>query len=196
MARSALSSGSLDTYRPPEGPNAHDATDTARWASMSAPLLYKVSYSRGYEPCIMLSLAAAPWFDERFVDYGSGVEPWFAHLAASNFTFVVHPIGFVVHVPHTRTQPSSQYMEAQQKLRLSRMQSLQQRIEQEIKGGNYEPMVRNCASGIRKNSEQMAPQLLAGAQPAVTRPESFAIGAIEDGPFAVGEAAELHSEDE
>lgn len=144
IARRALQLGTLTTYSPPEGQRAHAAANVSHWGEITTPLLYEVPYRPDYEPCVLLSLSHVPLYDERFVDYGGGAATWFAHLAASNFTFMVHPFGFVVHVPHTRPPPTSRYMEAQRRQRAARMLDLKRQVELDVLTGTYAPVVRAC----------------------------------------------------
>lgn len=146
MASGALKGSALAPYRAPEDSLLRDISNTTRWAGNSDPSLYEVSMDPQAEPIVLLSLATVPWFDERFVDLCGGASTWFSHLTATNFSFLVHPYGFVVHVPHTRTPPSSQYMEVQRKLRQSRMDLMRKHAVEEIEAGTYVPVLRDCPS--------------------------------------------------
>lgn len=203
MARTALDSGTLALYRPPEGPGAQEGTNIERWATMQDPLVYKVPYTAGYEPYVVLSVADVPWFDERFVDYGGGLSAWFTHLAASNFTFAVHPYGFVVHVPHARAPAASQYVEAQTRQRHVRMMALQREVEAKVVQGGYEPVVRGCESGVRVEKER-SPEHLLGTGPgtgavaaaaAAAESEGEAVGTSEAPPFDLSGIAEIEADE-
>lgn len=159
MAQGALIEGVVAPYRAPGDNFIRDVSNTTRWASTSSPSLYEVAIDPYAEPSVLLSLATVPWFDERFVDYGGGATTWFAYLALSNFTFLVHPYGFVVHVPHTRSPPTSQYMEAQKRIRQTQMELMRQRIIAEMKEGSYAPAVRECPASGTMGQTELAPPL-------------------------------------
>jgi hypothetical protein len=154
MARGALKASAMTPYRAPDDSLLRDISNTTRWAGNSSPSLYQVSLDPQAEPNVLLSLATVPWFDERFVDSCGGASTWFSHLAASNFSFLVHPYGFVVHVPHARAPPSSQYMEAQKKLRQARMELMRVHAVEEIKAGTYAPVLRDCPSSSGEDPEE------------------------------------------
>lgn len=154
MARGALKGSAMAPYRSPDDVILRDISNTTRWAGNTSPSLYQVSLDPQAEPNVLLSLATVPWFDERFVDSCGGASTWFSHLAASNFSFLVHPYGFVVHVPHARTPPSSQYMEVQKKLRLSRMELMRMHAVEEMKAGTYAPVLRDCPSAENVEGEE------------------------------------------
>ena len=154
MARGALLGNAMTPYRAPDDPLLRDISNTTRWAANTSPSLYQVSLDPRAEPNVLLSLATIPWFDERFVDSCGGASTWFAHLAASNFSFLVHPYGFAVHVPHARAPPASQYMEAQKKLRQARLELMRLHTVEEIKAGTYAPVLRDCPSSSAEDAEE------------------------------------------
>ena len=167
MAQGALLNGLLAPYRAPGDNFIRDFSNTSRWARSSSPALYEVKVDPYAEPSVLLSLSNVPWFDERFVDYGGGAITWFAYLALSNFSFLVHPFGFAVHVPHTRPPPTSQYMEAQQRIRQTQMEMMRQSIIADMKQGNYAPIVRECPASGTIGETHLAPPLWDVYKPAL-----------------------------
>ena len=144
MAKGALERNVMSPYRSPDTPHFYDVSNTTRWAAIETPTLYEVPIHPLSEPCVLVSLATVPWYDERFVDFGGSATTWFVDLAVANFSFLVHPYGFVVHVPHGAPPQLSPYMEAQRKLRIGRMELLRQRIVEELEVGTYAPVLRMC----------------------------------------------------
>ncbi|KAG7673694.1 putative LARGE xylosyl- and glucuronyltransferase 2 [Nannochloris sp. 'desiccata'] len=164
IARRALKGNKMASYRAPDDSFLRDISNITRWAGNISPSLYQVSLDPRAEPNVLLSLATVPWFDERFVDSCGGASTWFSHLEASNFSFLVHPYGFVMHVPHARTPPLSQYMEVQRKLRQSRMESMRMHAVEEIKAGTYAPVLRDCPSAENAEGEEEEEQRQDGGE--------------------------------
>ncbi|KAK9825605.1 hypothetical protein WJX74_010038 [Apatococcus lobatus] len=85
-------------------PVGHRSTNYPKFFNSSTP--YAVKFKTGYEPYILVSRRAMPWYDERFRGYGWDKVMQLYQLDSMNFQFVVHPTAFVIHRPHI---PSSGY---------------------------------------------------------------------------------------
>lgn len=144
MAREALTAGLLAPHVPMEGVTVMDLEEATRWAQQSSSTLYSVSPQAYFEPCLVVSVANVPWFDERFVEFPGSAAPWYSHLVASDFSFTVHPYAFVVHVAHGGSSVSSPYVQAQRVRHMGQMELLLKRVEAEINAGGYEPVTKGC----------------------------------------------------
>jgi hypothetical protein len=100
VALLAARQGLLDVFHP-AFPGAHNATDTARWATASAP--YYVRPGVSFEPYVLgnKSHPDFPPYDLRFMDRNRNKVVFTAAAAARGFRFVVLPQPFVTHVWQT-----------------------------------------------------------------------------------------------
>ncbi|PNH01920.1 Glycosyltransferase-like protein LARGE2 [Tetrabaena socialis] len=85
----------------------HAATNFSRWLEEQAP--YVVPYVINYEPWFIISRRRSPAYDVRFRGYGWNKVAQVALVAASNFTFRVHPAAWLVHRPHERSRGQELY---------------------------------------------------------------------------------------
>lgn len=100
--------GTLLVFKAGEGGNFYEPTQHKRWAQSND--YFPISYSPSYEPDMILARALHPWYDERFVGYGWDKMGLPECLFFWGGSFVVHPHGFVVHVPHERSTTFHAYM--------------------------------------------------------------------------------------
>ena len=101
------------------------------------------------EPCVLLATDMTPWFDERFVDNGPGVNVWTRMLEKEKFKFRVHSSGFGVHMSHERSPPKSNYLQRRHDFRMEIMQFLNSTFFQEIEKGKFKPMTQDCGKFAR-----------------------------------------------
>ena len=144
MAREALNKGDLVAFRPEHNSGAHTVINFFRWADTNSSSQLSIRYKPGMEPCALVSLESVPFFDERFIDQIGGGPVWFAHLAASGYSFAVLADGFVVHVPHPMLDAPNKYLESQAEHRRLKMKAFQEKVTEEISGGTYAPVLRDC----------------------------------------------------
>lgn len=155
LARDAMGAGSLKVYRPDIAPTAHTVINFDRWAASNDSKPLSIKYKRGMDTCTLVSLKTVQFFDERFVDQTGGA-PWLAHLSAKNFTFAVISDGFAVNVPHPAPVFANKYVEAQENHRQLKMQSLQEKVLQEIEAANHIPILSECRTKYSRSSRWAA----------------------------------------
>ncbi|KAL4420521.1 hypothetical protein ABPG75_010177 [Micractinium tetrahymenae] len=133
---SALDSGALHPFHSGHYTRGHLPTDFRRWAVQTQP--YNCTFTRGFEPYILLHRARVPWYDERFRGYFINKLAHAAHLHYLGTRFLVHPDAFVVHQPH-KTAASKGQARAQG---LNHMYTrLFSRALGQMQVGNYLPYV-------------------------------------------------------
>ena len=143
MAKGALESGVLVPYLESEDLMEQEMKVISRW--VDSPAFRKASIDPHAEPCVLVSLSTVPWFDERFVDYGTGAgATWYTYLIANKFEFTMHPEAFAVHVPHIAPRRKKRFLETQLRLRKARMALLEQQVVSEMHSGNHVPVLREC----------------------------------------------------
>lgn len=82
-------------------PQGHEKTDFWRWINSTEA--YEVDYQIGFEPYILMARKYVPYYDERFRGYYWNKVQHLMHINIQNqFTYVIHPHSFVVHVPHRK----------------------------------------------------------------------------------------------
>jgi hypothetical protein len=136
--------GFIDAFNGRDAPWGHGPTNTSKWARLARPVLYRVAYDEKYEPFVVLSRRAAPYFDERFVGYGGNKIAYINQLAGAGFGFHVHPYGFAVHVPHARTKAADVFV-ARKHRGESEMETLRVEVERKVARGTYLPVVAGCS---------------------------------------------------
>ena len=156
--RKGYKAGTLDAFNAHDAPWGHGPTNTSKWARMSTPVLYKVEYQPKYEPFIVLSRTLAPWCDERFVGYGGNKISYINHLKGLGYGFYVHPYGYAIHVPHSRTRAADRFV-AHKKSGQAEMENLRAEIEREIDSGTYIPVTANCKARNQFNSNSEKPKI-------------------------------------
>ena len=85
----------------------HGPTNFSKWYNSSEP--YTIKWAPFFEPYVIVKLKHLPRFDERFVGYGYNKVSFFDELYALNYTFVVHPSSFVVHMPHAGSKDNKKF---------------------------------------------------------------------------------------
>ncbi|XP_015920345.1 xylosyl- and glucuronyltransferase LARGE2 [Parasteatoda tepidariorum] len=87
-------------FRISESSDSHKNTDYWKW--YRADKLYSLSmFCDKYEPYVILQKTdAIPFYDERFSGYGMNKVTHITELYAANYTFVVLPDVWVLHLPH------------------------------------------------------------------------------------------------
>eukprot|EP00890_Picochlorum_soloecismus_P001278 jgi/Picsp_1/2150/NSC_05615-R1_glycosyltransferase-like protein large1 len=156
--RKGYKAGTLDAFNAHDAPWGHGPTNTSKWARMSTPVLYKVEYQPKYEPFIVLSRSLAPWCDERFVGYGGNKISYINHLKGLGYGFYVHPYGYAIHVPHSRTRAADRFV-AHKKSGQAEMENLRAEIEKEIDSGTYIPVTANCKARHQLSSKSKTPKV-------------------------------------
>ncbi|KAL4423753.1 hypothetical protein ABPG75_001054 [Micractinium tetrahymenae] len=130
--------GTLLVFKTAEGGTFYEPTQFKRWAQSDD--FYPISYTPSYEPDMILARALHPWYDERFAGYGwdkMGLPECFFHWGGS---FVVHPRGFVVHVPHERSTTFHASM-SDGKKRAYQLREVYTSLRAELEAGSYLPVV-------------------------------------------------------
>lgn len=94
--------------QPFNGPDfgGHKPTDYDQWFAKEDDKPYRVNYQVLYEPWYIANRRAIPWFDVRFQGYGKNKMVQVASLNYSNFVFLVHGHGFLLHRDHIPSLPS------------------------------------------------------------------------------------------
>lgn len=147
--------GHVDAFNGHDFPKGHGPTNTSHWAQLppgSSP--YRIKYQLEYEPFVLLARHKAPWFDERFVGYGGNKIAYINQLYGLGFEFYVHPTGYAVHVPHTRTRVANVFV-ARKRSGNSEMEDLRLRVESSVSSGGYVPVLASCKL---KTSEVVKPK--------------------------------------
>ncbi|PNH03794.1 Glycosyltransferase-like protein LARGE2 [Tetrabaena socialis] len=105
--RRLVNGSQLHTFAKAAYSRGHAATNSSRWLDERAP--YEVPYVINYEPWFIISRRRSPPYDVRFCGYGWNKVAQVALVAASNFTFRVHPAAWLVHRPHERSRGQDLY---------------------------------------------------------------------------------------
>lgn len=148
VAKAALEKKILQPYQSPDDEGVEDAfmIDIKKWLQTDTHFQVKEAVNPYSEPCVLLATELAPWFDERFVDNGSGASLWLAQLRQLKFKFKVHAGAYVVHIPHERAPHSSRYLHNRHEFRLEVMKFLNSSLAKEIDENKYKPLTRQCGS--------------------------------------------------
>lgn len=93
-----LDAGNITTFRDTIWPQGQKATNIDRWRYETEP--YKVDWYPDYEPFFVIEANDLPQFDERFSGFGWNKVSIVTLLAARNFTFIVEPSSFIIHMFH------------------------------------------------------------------------------------------------
>jgi hypothetical protein len=136
---------------------SHNASNTTRWMALRSTDLknpYQIQYEHRYEPYVIIARDLAPWADERFVGYGGNKIAYINQLHGLNFKFHVHPSGFVVHVPHPRSEAARFFLEAKREGNAA-MAALRLAVQEEIANGGFVPMVAECKDAREAMSENV-----------------------------------------
>lgn len=87
-------------FRMTESSESHRITDYWKWYRADKPYAIS-SFSDKYEPYVVLQRHnSLPLYDERFSGYGMNKVTHITELFAANFTFIVLPNVWVIHLPH------------------------------------------------------------------------------------------------
>ena len=161
-AKDFLSKRVLVPYVAPEDAEKRIwSVDLERWAASSPKdghALVKIDKGQPAmntvsEPCVLLATDKTPWFDERFVDNGPGVNVWTKVLEHEKFKFRVHSSGFGVHLSHERKPPKSHYLQRRRDFRMEVMQFLNSTLDQDIEKGKFKPMIQDCGKFAQVGEE-------------------------------------------
>jgi hypothetical protein len=150
----------VDAFNGKDAPWGHGPTNTSKWVRLSKPITYRVKYEPRYEPFLVMARRLAPWCDERFVGYGGNKIAYINQLQGLGFTFHVHPYGFAIHVPHTRTKAANLFVQEKRRGE-SDMDDLRARVEREIHEGGYKPQTVFCGG----SSKPLAGSIRVGVEP-------------------------------
>lgn len=132
----AFKAGNLVGFQLKQYSPGHSRTNFKKWVDATEP--YTVNYKKGFEPYILAARKKVPWYDERFRGYGQDKKVHLLHMARKPCPsrFVVHPSGFVVHVPHRKaatmrvTKLSGQW---------DRLYDLYVSVQNDINKGSFTP---------------------------------------------------------
>ncbi len=84
-------------------PQGHEPTLFWKWINTSDP--YPVKHETGFEPYILMLKEHVPYYDERFRGYYFNKVEQLMHISTQfGLPFIVHPLSFVVHVPHPKAK--------------------------------------------------------------------------------------------
>ncbi|XP_035209861.1 LARGE xylosyl- and glucuronyltransferase 2-like isoform X2 [Stegodyphus dumicola] len=87
-------------FRISESSESHRITDYWKWYRADKPYVLN-TFCDKYEPYIVLHKSSSvPLYDERFTGYGMNKVTHITELFAANYTFIVLPDIWVLHVPH------------------------------------------------------------------------------------------------
>lgn len=114
--------------------NGHRSTDFQRW--LNAAVAYPVQYEEGYEPYVIASRKAVPWYDERFKGYRKNKVVHLMHMHSLGISFVVTPRGWVVHRPH-REAPT--WKVTKQTGYWKHLRGLYEQVKVEMEEGSFVP---------------------------------------------------------
>lgn len=92
-----LDTGALYTFRYHVWKQGHAATNFSAWRNASSP--YTIDWSPDFEPYIV-TRRDVPRYDTRFVGFGWNKVSHAMELHARNYTFLVLPQAFIIHLPH------------------------------------------------------------------------------------------------
>lgn len=114
----------------------HSRTNYTRWLKAQNP--YRVSYTRGYEPYIVVARKYVPWYDERFRGYRYDKITHIEHIAKGlRLSFEVHPSEFVVHCPHKK---SATFRATKETGQWDRLRDLYLDVHDGINAGEFVPV--------------------------------------------------------
>ena len=106
-----LENHSIFTFRYHVWKAGHSATNYEHWKNATVP--YRVSWSRDYEPYIVVRSNALR-YDERFIGFGWNKVSYVMELDAQRYEFVVLPDPFIIHLPHSPSRDISSHRRSKQ----------------------------------------------------------------------------------
>ena len=94
----------ITSFRSYIWPQGHAATNFTHWFKTDTQ--YTVSWQVDFEPYVVVKKELCPYYDKQFAGFGWNKVTHIMELDAAEFTFVVLPHAFIVHMPH----PPSLYL--------------------------------------------------------------------------------------
>ncbi|KAJ9522839.1 hypothetical protein QJQ45_023625, partial [Haematococcus lacustris] len=90
--------------------------DAAGWLSvwvLPMPMCSQIQHTSLYEPWYIVDRIRNPWYDARFRGYGMDKQQQVTVAALDRkLTFMVHPMAFIVHMPHKKSHAYHKFMAA------------------------------------------------------------------------------------
>ncbi|KAJ9522014.1 hypothetical protein QJQ45_005050 [Haematococcus lacustris] len=85
----------------------------AGWSGGHAATQYPIQHTSLYEPWYIVDRIRNPWYDARFRGYGMDKQQQITVAALDRkLTFMVHPMAFIVHMPHKKSHAYHKFMAA------------------------------------------------------------------------------------